>query len=193
MARAKSLVFGVGVNDADYFVESYDGGIRNSCPFYRKWKDMLTRCYSKKFHSKNPSYIGCSVCAEWLIFSKFKSWMEKQSWEGMDLDKDIIFVGNKIYSPENCAFVPSYVNKFVLEGPSKNPCGTNGNYFNKKIGKFVAQCKNPLSGKREYLGLFANEADAAAAWKSRKHQISMKVAYLQSDQRVAMALMVRFA
>ena len=63
----RSLICGVGVNDANYATSG-----KRMCPFYRRWINMLERCYSEKFQEKNPTYRGCSVCEEWLTFSNFK-------------------------------------------------------------------------------------------------------------------------
>lgn len=113
--KNKRLVYGVGNNDADYVVEKreeigYVGGKRRRklmwvCPYYQTWKDMIKRCYSTKCQEKFPTYKGCSVSADWHTFSNFKAWMEKQNWEGKQLDKDILIEGNKVYSPETCVFV----------------------------------------------------------------------------------------
>lgn len=66
---------------------------------YRKWKDMLRRCYDENFHkTKNGKcYIGCTVCDRWLILSNFVE--DFESIDGYDrerflkgklvLDKDI--------------------------------------------------------------------------------------------------------
>ena len=103
----KDMVYGVGINDAEYSVHEYKkiNGRRKTvwrCPYYNRWIDILKRCYSKGFHSKNPTYKGCTVSEEWLIFSNFRDWMIKQNWEGKQLDKDLLFEGNKIYNPETC-------------------------------------------------------------------------------------------
>lgn len=74
---------------------------------------MLERCYSEKLLESNPSYIGTSVCSEWLYATAFKEWMEKQNWQGKSLDKDIIVPGSKLYSPDTCAFVSQATNLFV--------------------------------------------------------------------------------
>ena len=85
-ASKKSLtsrkpVFGVGVNDASYMTNHKDkDGIIKVCPYYRRWKNMLKRCYSSKCQDKNPTYLGCAVSNEWLTFSNFKLWMEGQEW-----------------------------------------------------------------------------------------------------------------
>jgi len=120
----RSSVYGIGINDADYRVvkqECINGKSRQTwmCPFYRKWKDMLKRCYSKRFHESRPTYKGCTVCEEWLTFSNFKSWMEKQDWEGKHLDKDLLIEDNKVYSPETCIFISPEVNTFIEWGTNK--------------------------------------------------------------------------
>ena len=79
------LVYGVGVNDLDYRTQVYeyvtkDGGRRVRehvfiCKYYAAWKNMLQRCYSKKYLESRPSYIGKSVCSEWLSATAFKKWM----------------------------------------------------------------------------------------------------------------------
>ena len=69
--------------------------------------------------SVSPTYKGCSVSEEWLRFSNFKRWMEKQDWDGKQLDKDILFEGNKVYSAETCVFVTSVVNSFTSDSGAK--------------------------------------------------------------------------
>ena len=108
------LVYGVGINDAIYTTQPMINGKQVVCPYYRTWKDMIRRCYSTKYYDKRPTYEGCSVADEWLVFSKFKAWMETQDWEGNQLDKDILLQGNRIYSKDTCAFVSGSVNSFVL-------------------------------------------------------------------------------
>ena len=76
------LVYGVGVNDLGYRTHVYeyvtkDGGERVLkpvfvCKYYAAWTDMLRRCYSKKSLESRPSYIGTSVCSEWLSATAFK-------------------------------------------------------------------------------------------------------------------------
>ena len=82
------LIYGVGVNDLCYRTQvkeelTKNGGkrIRKSvflCKYYTVWRDMLKRCYSKKYLESRPSYIGTSVCSEWLYATEFKSgWRNK--------------------------------------------------------------------------------------------------------------------
>jgi hypothetical protein len=126
-------IYGIGTNDADYMVDPRIDGKRGRCPIYRVWKSMLERCYSEKRQAKCPTYIGCTVCKEWLTFSNFRRWMVNQDWQGKQLDKDILVKGNKIYSAETCCFVTQAVN--MIESRAKHykfisPVGENVDVYN---------------------------------------------------------------
>ena len=75
---------------------------------YQHWINMIKRCYNQKCLLKDNTYKGCSVCDEWLNFQNFGEWYDKNYYEisneVMDLDKDILHKGNKIYAPDNCVF-----------------------------------------------------------------------------------------
>ena len=198
LRKRTRLVHGVGINDADYNVVEYaivDGKRKQvTCPIYRKWKDVLKRCYSEKFQSKHQTYEGCSACEEWFTLSKFKAWMETQDWEGKNLDKDLLKEGNKIYSPEYCIFVDAKINTFVTD------CGASrGEYmigvsWKKDRNKFQSNCRNPFTGKLEHLGYFTNELDSHLAWKKRKHELACMLAEsdLVSDPRLAEVLRTKY-
>lgn len=195
--RRFKLVYGVGINDADYNVYEYDGPINNKkivwvCPFYVKWKDVLARCYSEKFQVNCPTYIGCSTPKEWHKFSNFKSWMETQDWENKHLDKDILYRGNKIYSPETCVFVDQKINKFLTEGDSNRGPYPIGVSFHKASGKFIAQCNQVVNDKRKHLGLFSDPQEAHQAWLSYKLEQAYILASEQTDERIAKALIARY-
>ena len=154
---------------------------------------MLERCYSKQYLESKPSYVGTSVCSEWLYATAFKKWMEQQDWSGKCLDKDIIAPGSKLYSPETCAFVLNETNSFVIARDACRgdyPIGVN---LCKPTGKYRAQCGNPFTGKREYLGLFSTPEEAHEAWRKRKHELAQLVAATESDTRVVEALRKRYS
>lgn len=82
---------------------------------YRCWSHMLERCYSEKYHKMRPSYVDCEVCEEWLCYETFEKWYDNNyyelpSGERVELDKDILVRGNKIYSPQTCVFLPQTIN-----------------------------------------------------------------------------------
>ena len=103
----KATVYGIGFNSGGEFRPSVGG---NHTKPYATWKSMLMRCYSDKYHLKSPSYIGCSVCDEWLDFQVFAKWFSVNYEDGKQLDKDIKIEGNKIYSPDTCLFVSPFDN-----------------------------------------------------------------------------------
>jgi len=72
---------------------------------YTAWISMIRRCYSKIELDRFPTYKNCTVCKEWLNFQNFAKWFDDNYIDGFELDKDIKFDGNKIYSPNNCSFV----------------------------------------------------------------------------------------
>ena len=197
------LVYGVGTNDADYVVQIketvgyVDGKQKRKtvwfCPYYQAWQNMLRRCYSTKTQERYPTYKGCSVSEEWLTFSNFKRWMASQNWEGMQLDKDLLFEGNKVYSAETCAFVTQTVNKFTNDRVAARGEWLIGVDRHKQSEKFQAQCNNPITKKREYLGLFTTEQEAHQAWLKRKLELAKELAAIQEDERVATALIKRYS
>ena len=120
MSGKRRLNYGIGVNDA--VSSSHD------CKYQKTWHHMLERCYN----GKNENYKDCTVCKDWLLFSNFEKWMKKQDWHGKELDKDILVLGNKIYSPETCIFVDSSINLLIGNSGKRKGKFPIGVYFNKK-------------------------------------------------------------
>ena len=199
---ALKLVYGVGINDADYVVEKketigYVNGKQKFrlvwyCPYHRTWRSMLQRCYSHKYQERRPTYKGCSVSEEWLTFSNFKRWMERQDFEGMHLDKDLLFEGNKVYSGETCVFVTKDVNLFTIDSGASRGEYLIGVNWHKVKGKFQSRCCNPMTKKQENLGYFTCELEAHQAWLKRKLELAALLAAEQTDERVAKALIERY-
>ena len=154
---------------------------------------MLKRCYSKKYLESNQSYIGTSVCGEWLYATAFKKWMEQQDWQGKCLDKDIIVPKSKLYSPDTCSFVLQATNSFVVARDACRGDYPIGVHLCKRTGKYHALCKNTFTGKQEHLGYFSASEDAHEAWRKRKHELAQLVAATESDLRVVEALKKRYS
>ena len=202
MALKKKLVYGVGISDADYVVKKWEtievNGVRKrklvwECPYYRAWCNMLERCYSAKYQERFPTYVGCSASEEWKTFSDFKLWMERQDFEGMQLDKDILFEGNKVYSPETCVFVTKAVNMFTTDSGATRGEWLIGVSWNKRASKFQSRCRNPFTKKLEHLGYFTCELEAHQTWLKRKLELAKEFAAIQPDTRVAEALIHRYS
>lgn len=200
--KPKKLVCGVGINNADYVVQiketigHVDGKRKEKsvwkCPYYRAWNSMLNRCYSAKYQDRNPTYAGCTVSEEWLTFSIFKAWMEKQDWDGKQLDKDLLFEGNKVYSADACVFVTRMVNMFTTNRGLDRGEFLIGVHWDKVANKFKSQCCNPFTKKRENLGYFTCESEAHQSWLKRKLELAHLLASEQTDPRVAKALILKY-
>ena len=195
MAVKNKLVYGVGINDANYTVSIYEqlprtNGKRNQkiiwkCPFYYRWVEMLRRCFCNKLKTKHPTYKDVTCCKEWLTFSNFKSWMEQQDWEGKQLDKDLLVYKNKTYSPETCCFVTQNINKFLtLNGKyrGKYPFGV---YYHKQSCKFKSQVSCGERDARLDLGCYLTTEEAHKAWQKEKIK---QAKILQSEQTDAMVI-----
>ena len=175
----RSLVYGVGINDAKYVVQPVINGKAIKCPYYAKWHSMIERCYSVKSQKNRPTYAGCSVCDEWLTFTVFKSWMMQQDWKGNHMDKDLLVQGNKVYSPEFCLFVSHSINLLLNINKSNKGLYPQGVYFNKSVKKYMAKVKD--DGKDKYLGTFSASSDAFEAYKKSKYAIIKGVALNQTE------------
>lgn len=201
--KNKKLVHGMGLNDSDYAVQKFetlgyiDGKQKQKqtwiCAYYSTWRNMLERCYSDKFQERYPTYKGCTVSVEWLTFSNFKLWMEGQQWEGQHLDKDLLIEGNKVYSKNTCVFVSPLVNTFTNDQRAKRGELQLGVSWDKRVEKLRARCQNPFTKKGEFLGHFTCELEAHEAWLKRKLELAHELAAIQTDPRVAKALIDRYS
>lgn len=172
------LVYGVGINDKTR-TAFVDG---KNVKEYVLWKDMLKRCFSEKYQTRRPTYIGCSVSDNFLNYSYFYDWCQEQigfgnidekgcSWH---LDKDLLFVGNKVYSENTCVFVPHEINSFFVDCGASRGDYPLGVYFDKRECKFKAQCN--VNGKKQYLGLFNTPQEAFSAYKPFKEALCKQLA-----------------
>jgi hypothetical protein len=129
---------------------------RKKSLFYARWANMLHRCYDRI--ENNSSYIECSVCVEWHNFQNFAEWCMCNYYEigGMktDLDKDILFKGNKIYSPSTCVFVPHNINAMIVKREVKRGVYPIGVYYDITKNKLVSQYTNQITNKRVRIALF---------------------------------------
>lgn len=172
------LVSGFGINDADYAVlvtEVVDGKSKTvwKCPYYIKWYSMMNRCFSKKYQKEKVTYCNKTICDEWKYFSNFKSWMEKQEWEGRCLDKDLLVYKTTEYSPDTCCFITNEVNGFLTKrqnGRGAYPLG---------VSKWQLASHRPLKYKASiatyrvrkgltHLGYFDTPEEAHKAWQLAK-------------------------
>jgi len=189
MSRKRSLVFGVGVND--WVGAVWVGGklIRE----YQLWQNMLQRCFDEKYKQNQPTYEGVTCSKEWLSMTNFIEDVSQMRGFGLDgwaLDKDILQKGNKLYSKDNCCFVPQEVNNLLTKRDKARGEYPVGVYFNKASGKFMAQLR--INGKLKHLGYFNTAEEAFRVYKLAK-EAHIKVVAQQwqhlLDERVFQALL----
>lgn len=158
------MVQGKGLNDL--------AGLPYDRQVYTMWKNMLARVYGKKAVG---FYLQCSVCEDWLVFSRFNAWVIKQNWKGMVIDKDIVKIGNNVYCPEFCRLVPKELNFFFIRSTIDNsrkdrsaglPVGV---YLTNNGHRFYA--KGTDNQRRQInLGTFDSPQQAHRAWQVNKLQ-----------------------
>lgn len=171
------VVSGVGITDDITIDNNY-----NTLKSYSVWRSMINRCY--KNDDKYKNYIDCSVCDEWKRYSNFKKWFDKNYYviegETMQLDKDIIKKGNKIYSPENCIIAPLAINTIFAYNKKKK-------IKNKLLGvefvgnKYRARM-HTKDNKVINLGLFDTKEEAFIKYKYAKENYIKEVADTYKDK-----------
>lgn len=170
---------------------------------YTAWYNMKKRCTSEWYKEKYPTYTGVTASDEFKNFTKFHDWWFEQighNLQNVQLDKDLLIRGNKVYSSDTCLLVPNFVNMFLTKRDAvRGDCVIGvckyGVYKNGDI-KYIASVSeyDIDTGKtvQKHLGYFRNELDAFHVYKSAKEAIAKKYAdYLSGkvDDRVIDALL----
>jgi len=166
LREKNKLIYGVGINDADYMVSVKQNGKRISCKAYLTWANMIKRCYYSDVKKNQPTYKGCTVEREWLTFSNFKKWFDGNYIDGYHLDKDLMVIGNKVYSPNTCLFVPNSINQLIIKEHKNKGGYPTGVTFIKKEGKYKARIT--IDSKEKYIDRFATAECASNAYRKAK-------------------------
>ena len=93
--------------------------------------------------------------------------METQDWEGKQLDKDLLVLGNKQYNPQSCVFISKELNVFITGPRRSTPDLPVGVSFHKASGKFRATAGS-LNGSTIHLGLYLTPEEAEKAYLEYK-------------------------
>ncbi len=154
-------------------VGEYNKSDNNSS--YVSWHSMITRCYSDNYHINKPTYIGCTVCEDWHNFQNYAKWYSENDFRNDDwqIDKDIRKLGNKVYNPNTCAFVPQEINTFFnINNKTRGilPLGVSMNQ-----GRYYSQCGIGI-GMQKNLGRFDTKEEAFLAYKKCKEAYAKELA-----------------
>lgn len=137
---------------------------------YDTWHDMLRRCYDEKISSKHTTYLECEVCKEWHNFQNFAEWYNNNFYQiknhRMNLDKDILLKGNKIYCPERCVFVDDRINKLFIKSNKTRgelPIGvkriSKNSYYAYSGDSKIGWITKPLSSIEEAFNMYKDSKE----------------------------------
>lgn len=141
------------------------------------WKGILERSFDYKKKKIHPTYNDVTCCEEWLYFSHFKSWYDKNYYEvngeKTEIDKDILsryLYGKdaKIYSPETCVFVPMYINKLFTKRDNERGIYPIGVSKNNQSNTFRARLN--IDGKEVCVGHSYDPIEAFYLYKDAKEK-----------------------
>ena len=141
-------------------------------PEYKTWHGMMERIYNEKTLEKYPTYKKCAICEDWHNFQNFAKWYSDNYYEipgeKMELDKDILIKGNKLYSSKTCIFVPKRIN--LLFSKQKNQRGELPIGISRNYNKYKVACG------QESLGYYKNIESAFLVYKKHKEQLIKELA-----------------
>jgi len=170
--KLKKTAFGVGyIGDGPH--RTSINGKSSKC--YLIWRAVLSRCYNQKDRAYcSYGQRGVRVCDSWLNFQNFAEWFYDNHVEGYELDKDILFDGNLLYSPDYCRFIPKRINLLLRRSHNRQADLPVGVAFNN--GSYSAFIRRGCGSPYEYLGCFRTPEDAHKKYKEEKEKYIKKVA-----------------
>lgn len=149
---------------------------------YVEWNAMVQRCYNPYRINRDLTYKDCIVDDYFLCFQNYAKWREQNYYEIpneiMSLDKDILYKGNKIYSPNTCIFVPSRINSLLIKADGIRGDLPIGVSYHKGHNKYSARCRIINGNKKQskFLGYYSNPQEAFYSYKTFKENYIKQVA-----------------
>lgn len=139
--------------------------------------------WAKEMYPGELSYSDCyhamqtmNRCEEWHSYSNFEIWFNShlQGNDPVELDKDILYKGNKVYSAETCCLVPHYVNTLFLACNSNRGDLPIGVWYDKEKSRYRANMS--CDGESQKLGSFKTAEEAFKKFKDYKENLIKEVA-----------------
>jgi hypothetical protein len=157
-------------------------GFRAGCRTleYSFWETMMYRVYGNTKKEVQRIYGDVTVCEEWHNFQNFAEWCQHQKCfeVGAHLDKDLLVVGNKVYSPETSCFIPKHLNVAITGKKHTNTTGFTG-VFDEDTGFSASITINSVAVR---LGTFESKEKAFSVYKSVKEAYIKALAEVYKDK-----------
>ena len=159
------------------FVNDVENGYKNHTLIYLVWYQMIQRTTNPERQARCPTYKDTWVCEEWKLFSNFLNWcLANGHRKELQLDKDILDIGNKCYSPDTCVFVSHALNCLLIFKQSNNsglPTGVTYQEFNSRGYKLTKpyQVQFKINGKKKYFGTYTTPEEAGLVYGREKSKV----------------------
>lgn len=149
--EVKDLIYGIGYCDRKVSTKNADGTIKKS---YDAWRRLLYRC-TEPWWLLHPTYRGTSVCKAWHCYTPFAKWFEDNTYgDGLEVEKDLLVLGNKEYSPDTCCLVTNSINKAIIIRKEHLGVNKKGNVFEVYFrSKYIGSSKNIVDAQKTYMGV----------------------------------------
>lgn len=140
---------------------------------YAVWCKIFQRVGNTKV-PKLHTYVDCSVNVVWDCFQNFAEWFYTNPYyqPGWHVDKDMAIIGNRVYGPETCCFLPRELNGFQTSRIAKDtglPRRVHKNY--NKYYFIIA-----IDGKNELHCGYTNPEDASIGYQAAKIEEAKRLA-----------------
>ena len=166
---------------------------KNHPLIYGSWMNMTRRTTNPEYQAKKPSYKDTWACEEWKFFSNFLEWaLVNGHREGLCLDKDIVVLDNKCYSPDTCVFVSTAINNLLAYKQRKKsnlPIGVSYTEFDgrghKQKNPYQFQLQLKTNGEKKVTGCYDTAEEAGLAYGREKSKYIRQVADNLSEEDCA--------
>ena len=185
--RNKPAVYGVG------FIGFGEYSLSTHPQVYKRWQSMLQRCYDPTYQENCPTYQGCSVFEEWHNFQNFAKWfcLQENYSENtnLQLDKDLIEKGNKVYSSEKCCLLPKEVNALIITNILSRGELPIGVIWHKRDKQYRAQMTCTIDGKKKNIHICSSNdpMECFLAYKKYKENYFKVIAERYKDNLTKIA------
>lgn len=171
-------VYGAGITGVKYPVSDCN---KKNLKEYKMWGSLLSRCYVINKKNEFYTYKNVECCKEWIYYPNFYEWLHSQenfeilmNNKDIEVDKDILIKGNKLYSPDTCCLVPHSINTLFIKSDKIRGDNMIGVTYKTRDRIYEAQCN--VNGRETYLGRFHNAEDAFYCYKEFKEEIIKETA-----------------